>query len=279
MQLPKVIPRLDLMIAYSCNISCTGCISLSNFKRDGIATLSDIDNWISHWSQLIQPKVITLFGGEPCLHPGLIEICKLVKKHWNNSTIRLITNGYLLDNFDSNSWFDFEPFEIQVSMHRADHRAIIDQAIKNILIKRSGWKTIINTDAKDHKQISWKVDQFTVYKSIFKDFIVPFKLINEQIHPWMSSAAQAHKICGAPNTPVLYKGMLYKCPAVANAMDLAQSNWFDYQPCQGVDTLDKFIAGINVPESVCGQCPDSTQAIIIDHTDKKNVIIKQKNLS
>lgn len=279
MQLPKIINRLDLMVAYSCNISCTGCISLSDFKRDGVASIADISDWVKYWSELVQPRVVVLFGGEPCLHPNLIEICKLVKTHWPNSIIRLITNGYLLDKFDSSSWFEFEPFEIQVSMHREDHRSIIDQAIKNILIKRTGWKTTVNDNDVDHKQISWQVNQFTIYKSIFKDFVVPFKLIDGQIKPWMSSAEQAHKICGAPNTPILYKGKLYKCPAVANTMDLTQSNWFDYHPCDGTDTLDQFIAGINKPETVCGQCPSNNQAVIIDHMDKKNVVVKQKNLN
>jgi len=276
---PKVIPRLDLMIAYSCNISCAGCISLSDFKRDGIAKLSEINSWVDHWSQLVQPTVITLFGGEPCLHPELIAICKSVRTHWPKSTIRLITNGYLLDNFDSTSWFDFAPFEIQVSMHRFDHRKIIDQAIKNILVKKNGWKTSVSTDAGNHKQISWQLDCFTIYKSIFKDFVVPFKLVDGKIHPWMSQAAQAHEICGAPNTPVLYKGLLYKCPAVANAMDLSQNNWFGYTPCQDGSTLDEFVAGIGLPETVCQQCPDRSQAIIVDHMDKKNVVIKQKNLN
>jgi organic radical activating enzyme len=279
MQSPKVIPRLDLMVAYSCNISCAGCISLSDFKRDGIAKLGDINSWVSHWSQLVQPTVVTLFGGEPCLHPDLIEICKLVRLYWPTSTIRLITNGYLLNNFDSESWFNFEPFEIQVSMHRSDHRQIIDRAIKNILVNRSGWKTTVSDNANSHKQISWQLECFTIYKSIFKDFVVPFKLVDGQIHPWMSQAESAHKICGAPNTPVLYKGMLYKCPAVANAMDLSQNNWFGYQPCQDADTLDKFVAGIGCPEIVCQQCPDRSQAVIIDHMDKKNVVIKQKNLN
>lgn len=279
MQLPKTIPRLDLMIAYSCNISCAGCISLSDFKRDGVAKLTDITDWVSHWSKLVQPKVIAIFGGEPCLHPDLIEICRLIRKCWPDSTIRLITNGYLLSNFDSGNWFEFEPFEIQVSMHREDHRSIIDQSIKNILLERTGWKTIVSDDVSNHKQLGWQLDQFVIYKSIFKDFVVPFKLVDGQIKPWLSSAKQAHKICGAPNTPVLYKGLLYKCPAVANAMDLAQSNWFDYQPCKGADTLDYFINGIGVAETVCGQCPDKSQAVIINHMDKKNVVVKQKNLN
>ena len=93
------IPRLDVMIAYSCNISCVGCISLSDFKRDGVAPYADIESWILHWHTLVTPKVVTLFGGEPCLHPRLPAICALVRQHWPNAVIRLITNGYLLNNF------------------------------------------------------------------------------------------------------------------------------------------------------------------------------------
>ena len=277
--MPKSINRLDLMIAYSCNISCVGCISLSDFKRDGIAPYDDIVQWIEYWSQLISPNVVTVFGGEPCLHPKLVDICQQVRQHWPDTVIRLITNGYLLTNFDSAAWFNFMPIEIQVSMHRADHKHIINQQIKRILSHRRDWQITRNQNPADHEQLTWHVDGFKIYKSIFKDFVVPFKQEDGTIKPWMSNAAEAHGSCGAPNTPILYKGRLYKCPAVANAMDLSNENWFDYHPCDGADTLDEFIANIGRPETVCGQCPDRSQAVIIDHFDIKNVTVKQKNIN
>ena len=272
----KSIPRLDLMIAYSCNISCKGCISLSDFKRDGIAPYQDIETWIQYWSNLIQPRVVTLFGGEPCLHPRLIDICRLVRQHWPTSTIRLITNGYLLNNFPSDSWFEFEPMEIQVSVHRKDHESIINGAIKEILKQRKNW-TVKNSDSPaDHRQLSWASDCFTIYKSIFKDFVVPFKQDNNNIQPWNSDPSQAHKICGSPNTPVLYQGKLYKCPPVANVIDLTKENWFEYHACEDESTLEQFVEGIVKPEKVCSQCPNQQQAVVIDHFNKENVIVKQK---
>jgi MoaA/NifB/PqqE/SkfB family radical SAM enzyme len=105
-----IVPRLDLMIAYSCNISCAGCISLSDFKRNGIAPYDDIKSWIDIWSTKLQPQVVAIFGGEPCLHPGLIEICLYVRQQWPTCKIRLITNGYLLDNFDSGAFFNIKNF-------------------------------------------------------------------------------------------------------------------------------------------------------------------------
>ena len=118
------IDRLDFNIAYACNLSCKGCISLSNFDRTGVESFASIEKQISTWSKIINPKVLTLFGGEPLLHPKLHDVIKTIRFAWNNTTIRLITNGYFLKNYEPQSWFNFKPFEIQVSIHRKDHEKI-----------------------------------------------------------------------------------------------------------------------------------------------------------
>ena len=267
------IPRLDLMVAYSCNISCVGCISISDRKRDGIANLEDIADWCEKWKNYIDPEIITVFGGEPCLHPKLVTVCQTIRTAWPKSIIRLITNGYLLDNFNPADWFTLGSFEIQISLHRLDHRKTIDRAIKNILLQRNDWK-ITTHGGKDHKQIAWTSDNISIYKSIFKEFVIPYK---NDLKPWYSDPAKAHEICGSPNTPILYKGLLYKCPAVANAMDISGENWFNYRPYDINDNLQEFIDNIGKPEVLCGQCPDKQQAVIINHFDIKNV--KTKNIS
>jgi hypothetical protein len=274
----KSMERLDIMVAYSCNLGCQGCISLSDFNRDGIAPLNDVVDWCHFWSKLIDPKVITLFGGEPCLHPHLIEICNTIRQCWPDCTLRLITNGYLLDNFPAEAWFDFAPFEMQVSIHRADHESVINQKIKKVLSCRDQWH--VQQDPRStHQKLVWSLPGIKIYKSWFREFIVPYRYTNEEFKPWNSNPTLAHKVCGAPSTPVLYKGKLYKCPAVANTIDLSNENWFNYQACSGADTLDEFVNSIGVAESVCGQCPELSQAVIIDHFDKKNVRVKQKNIS
>lgn len=266
------IPRLDVMIAYSCNLACAGCISLSDFKRDGIAPTNDIKAWLDKWNKIIEPTVVTIFGGEPCLHPDLIEIIKYVEHVWAGSTIRLITNGYLLDNFDPESWFQFENLEIQVSMHREDHANIINKKIKNILKCRPRWDVQTYGGETNHKQIEWRSSNIKIYKSIFKDFVVPFK---DNMLAWNSDPEKAHKICGAGATPILYKGLLYKCPPVANIIDLSGNRYKGYH---GYDTdrIEEFVSNIGKPEQVCGQCPELNQAVIINHLDIKNVTVKQK---
>jgi hypothetical protein len=252
-----------------------GCISLSDRQRDGVAAYTDIQDWLQSWQQRITPTVLTIFGGEPCLHPDLLDICALVRSTWSDCTVRVITNGYLLDNFDSAAWFTFGKFEIQVSVHRKDHEKIINQKIKNILSHRKDWRVSAHGGSQ-HKQIEWVSSDVSIYKSIFKDFIVPFKELGDNIAAWDSDPAAAHKICGSPATPILYKNKLYKCPPVANIIDLTGTHYADYRGYGPDDDLLPFINAINRPEPVCGQCPSQTQAVVIDHMDFKNVKVKQK---
>lgn len=269
------------MVAYSCNISCAGCISVSDIKRPGIEPFQSLVDGINKWKNILNPMIITVFGGEPCLHPKLQEICAELRQAWPTSLIRLITNGYLLDNFDSSVWFDFEPFDFQISIHRKDHESVINEKIKNILKNRKSWVVTTQGGARTHQQITWTHNRMTVYKSIFETFITPYKKSQDKFLPWHGDAKEAHSICGASGTPILYKGLLYKCPAVANIIDVTGENWFNYQAVDVDGEVETFVNNIGVPESVCAQCPDLSQKqfAAINHFDKENVIVKHKNLN
>ena len=274
-----IVDRLDIMIAYSCNVSCRGCISVSDINREGIEPVENIQQWIHHWSELLEPKTTVLFGGEPLLHPKIFDICRSIRKLWPNTVIRLITNGYLFNNFFAGAWFEFEPMEIQVSIHRKDHESVINQHIKQILSHRSNWK-VQQHGGDHHKQMEWSSGTFSVYKSIFKDFVQPYRIVDGEMQGYDSSdPAQAHAICGSPATPILYKGALYKCPPVANLMDLTKQDFYGYQPIKDSIGLAEFVNTIGCPESVCAWCPNQAQATVIDHFDAKNVQVRQKIIS
>lgn len=264
------------MVAYSCNISCRGCISISDRRRSGVEPYESLVTTIGQWQTKLEPDLVTVFGGEPCLHPDLVDICKVLRAAWPRARLRLITNGYLLDRFDPLSWFDLGLFDLQVSMHRLDHKKKINAILAKIMRTQHPWSVEKLGGERRHQQMAFKHGLLTIYKSVFQEFIVPFQGTPDRIQPWNSDPAKAHAICGAPGTPILYKGRLYKCPAVANTIDLTGENWFDYDGYDVNDDLAEFVRNINRPEPVCGQCPDHTQAIKINHFDKRNVDVKIK---
>ena len=222
------IKRLDFNIAYACNLACKGCISLSDFDRRGVESLKDVEDQCKTWSKILDPSVISIFGGEPLLHPRIGKVLDAIRKHWPNSQIRLITNGYLLKKYDPEMWFQFGALEMQVSVHRQDHEKLITNEIKKIVKRRNDWETK-RTYSGGHKQLELHNKDLSIYKSKFKRFVMPYRLVNGQPRPFKSDPKKAHSICGSPDTPILYKNKLYKCAPIANLVDLDKKGNYKYK--------------------------------------------------
>lgn len=270
------IERLDIQLINACNLSCRGCISLSDFNRKGLYTINNLEKDCENWSKKISPKVITLFGGEPLLHPNFAECINVIRTFWPNCTLRLITNGLMLNRFSPDSWFGIDNFEMQISIHRDDDKEKIISELKKIL-SFSTWKY----EKSNLSHIFWKVKNkklnFAIWCSKFKDFVQPYDIVDGDIKPCNSNPKNAHSICGSPNTPALLNGKLFKCPPVANILNL-KDNWLGYTGYSVNDDIKEFVKNINQPESVCSGCPE-TQSHAFDHFDMKNIpIIKRRIL-
>ena len=262
------INRLDFNITYACNLACKGCISLSDSTRYGVESLQNIQIQCDSWHERLQPRIIALFGGEPLMHPRIHDVIEKIKQAWPEATLRLITNGYLLKKHDPEIWFKYEPLEIQVSIHRQDHEAILTEQIKRIVECRTDWKILKFTD-DGHKQLELSRKGFKIYKSKFGDFVMPY---NKDLTPFNSDPKMAHSICGSPATPILYKNRLYKCPPVANLLDM-KPGYVDYDGVGHNEDLSEFVNGIGKPEGVCAMCPAS-RSHSIDHYAEENVHVK-----
>ena len=64
------------------------CDAVINFAAE-----AHVDRSISDPNSFLVPSVISIFGGEPLLHPRIKQVLELIRKHWPNAVIRFITNG------------------------------------------------------------------------------------------------------------------------------------------------------------------------------------------
>lgn len=266
------LKRLDFNIAYACNLSCKGCISLSDFDRRGVESLKDIEDQCKTWSQILDPSIISIFGGEPLMHPRIAKVLDAIRKYWPNTQIRLITNGYLLPKFDPEMWFNYKGLEMQVSIHRQDHEKIITDEIKRIVKCRNDWQAV-KSNAGGHQQLELHNKDLKIYKSKFKRFVMPYKIEDGELKPFNSEPKKAHSICGSPDVPILYKNKLYKCAPLPNILELDKGNHYKYEGIESTGDVKTLVNNINKPESVCAMCPDSIDHSV-DHFDKENVRVK-----
>lgn len=266
------IQRLDFNVAYACNLSCKGCISLSDFDRRGVESLKDIEDQCKTWSKILDPSIISIFGGEPLMHPRIAKVLDAIRKHWPNAQIRLITNGYLLRKYNPEMWFQYKGLEMQVSIHRQDHERMITDEIKKIVKCRTDWQAI-KSSADGHQQLELHNKDLIIYKSKFKRFVMPYRLENGELKPFNSDPKKAHSICGSPDVPILYRNKLYKCAPLPNILELDKGKHYKYKGISADGDIKTLIEHIGKPESVCAMCPENISHSV-DHYDKENVRVK-----
>lgn len=246
------VKHLDLVIIRSCQLACEGCCTFSDHDRvKGTVRLEDAEEWLKFWGERINPERVNLFGGEPLMHPQVVDWYLAARRTWPRSGhVWVNTNGYYLDKlFDHidtcfvnptgvnmalsvTKHSDIEPYS---SLVVANYAKIKDMIIDAYEIKWPGqgwyWKTNISWDA-DYKKFSIlsrpnSDDHYVIlnltaqHDSMFVPHYSGYGKTLKPIWPYDHPDAknQNHSMCHIKTYVQLYKGDAYKCPVRATVGD------------------------------------------------------------
>lgn len=117
-------------LAYHCNLNCKGCAHFSPLSEPEFPDFEEAERDFARLGELFHGKcsLISLMGGEPLLNPRIEDYCRMVRKHFPNGGIEIVTNGILLlrmpDSFyetckEANISIQVTPYPIKL-----DHKAI-----------------------------------------------------------------------------------------------------------------------------------------------------------
>lgn len=90
------LPNLELHVTHACNLRCESCSHYSNHGHKGDLSLEEARAWMAPWAARLAPRVFSLLGGEPTIHPQLADFVPLVRAHWPGTHIRIVSNGFFL---------------------------------------------------------------------------------------------------------------------------------------------------------------------------------------
>lgn len=104
-QIPKLIARsLEVNVTYHCNLSCYGCDHASPINLEGYLSIDELAGDLAALAAVYHVFEFRLTGGEPFLHPHLLDIVDTIRKSGIAEKIALITNGVLLHNAPQGLW-------------------------------------------------------------------------------------------------------------------------------------------------------------------------------
>jgi hypothetical protein len=283
--------KLVFNLAYSCNMSCDGCVSLSNIPRKGVPRFEDTLQSIREWSQVLDPEWIVPFGGEPLLNPNIKEILIEMRKAWPKAKFSLCTNGLLLRNIIDKDWIEkIKPIEIRVSLHKNDDEGRFwKPLLEDFLAMYTGWH-YNNVDFKDGDIIglpsshllpllySFHTNDVVVSVSSDSEFIVPYRYDSEgNRRPYDSDPVEAYKNCVNSELPFLYDNKLWKCITYPNLKDSVtdfDQYWKEYRAYLPSDDLTKYFINAKTHHAICSMCPTSKEPKLQRHPSTVKILPK-----
>lgn len=95
---------LTILASHHCNLSCRGCATLSPRSEKFFVSPDKIANDLSILGKYYHPTYLVLQGGEPLLHPNLLDVINAVRSSGISEFIQIFTNGLLLKRMPKQFW-------------------------------------------------------------------------------------------------------------------------------------------------------------------------------
>ena len=95
---------LEAHIVDHCNLTCAECCSLSPLLPAWYASPASVTDDLRKATKVLNPGVFKLVGGEPLLHPQLVEIIGCVRDTGIAPVISVTTNGLQLGEMTDDFW-------------------------------------------------------------------------------------------------------------------------------------------------------------------------------
>jgi MoaA/NifB/PqqE/SkfB family radical SAM enzyme len=252
------IGNLELHVTHACNLQCESCSHFSNYGLKGHLSLEDADRQMGYWSHRIAPGLFSLLGGEPTLHPELPEFVELAARHWKESTIQLVTNGWFLHRHARlPDVLEKHGIRLEISVHHESKEYLAKVAKVRELVE--DWQ------AGRQLRVHWRPS--------FKSWRRAYRGQGPSMEPYQDgNPATSWKNCPCRWCPQILNGNIYKCPPIAY-LSMLNSKWelseswrpyLGYQPlspdCSDGE-LREFLS--RKTESACGMCPARPERFLL----------------
>lgn len=97
----------EIHLTDHCNLNCKGCSHFSPISDKKFLSIDAFERDIKRISEILsneEIRRIRLLGGEPLLHPQVIQIIMILREYLPSIYVELVTNGILLDSQPQSFW-------------------------------------------------------------------------------------------------------------------------------------------------------------------------------
>lgn len=117
-------PSLEVHIVDHCNLRCAECCSLSPLLPEHYVKPEDMRHDLELATRVVKPTYLKLVGGEPLLHPNIIECLQSARPFAD--ILSVTTNAILLEKMNDEFWTLIDALTISIYPTPKLHQKTLD---------------------------------------------------------------------------------------------------------------------------------------------------------
>lgn len=106
------LPSVEYSLTEHCNLRCSGCDHASPLLPEYFTPPAMIERDLTMLASVARLGCVKLIGGEPLLHPQVVELAHLIRALPGKPEVQLLSNGLLLDRLPDESFRSFDKIEV-----------------------------------------------------------------------------------------------------------------------------------------------------------------------
>ena len=113
-----IMPILHLHLTDHCNLNCRGCDNFSPLAPETFADIVVFEKDCKKMGELSNSHIqeVQLLGGEPLLHPDIINFMDIARKYFPETKISIVSNGILLRKQTVDFWESCKKNDIHITV-------------------------------------------------------------------------------------------------------------------------------------------------------------------
>lgn len=105
---------LEYHIVDHCNLNCDQCCSFSPFLKAWTVDPVQFEKDLIEVSKYVRPTFLKIVGGEPLLHPDLINLLKIARRTGVAPKVSITTNAHFITKMPEEFWSNFEMLTVSI---------------------------------------------------------------------------------------------------------------------------------------------------------------------
>lgn len=292
------LEHVDVYINNVCNRTCEGCVTYSNFAFSGHYDFKNSKALLEGWSEKLDFGIVNVLGGEPLLHPELLNWVAGVKNIFKNTKTFVLTTGMGVSQIENKidvleQILDLG-FLIDINVHdRTFYQETINfvetQLLKNLKFTKisqsiDGQMYLRNEpEPINYLENNLAKVRITSAWTFMNNNVKEFK--DNAVHFYKSDPQLAFDNCPFKPNIALLEGRLYKCPSLVTLQNFSKQIKCEDQelidsinsisPYDTDEKIEEYIKSLKYPVEQCKLCPENRTVSVLSNNIKKVKIVKK----